>query len=368
MIPYENLARLNQPYMADFLDAFDAFLESGWYILGGQVKAFEAEFGTYLRPGEPLNVVGVASGLDAITLSLMASELPAGGEVIVAANSYIASILSIIHAGLVPVLVEPDPHTYNLGLPGIQSAFSTKTVAILPVHMYGKPCPMPEIVGFAETHGLIVVEDCAQAHGATVDGRQVGTWGDFGAFSFYPTKNLGALGDAGAVAVKDDQLAESLRALRNYGSHRKYHNDYVGLNSRLDEIQAAFLRVKLKALDSINTHKRELASLYRANLPSELILPVELDGVEEVFHIFPVRCSDRDGLKQYLFDCGVGTEVHYPVPPHQQPALRDRFANACFPVSEKIHQTTLSLPISPIHSAREILSISKFIQKYQFRK
>ena len=234
MIPYENLARLNQPYMADFLDAFDAFLESGWYILGGQVKAFEAEFGTYLRPGEPLNVVGVASGLDAITLSLMASELPAGGEVIVAANSYIASILSIIHAGLVPVLVEPDPHTYNLGLPGIQSAFSTKTVAILPVHMYGKPCPMPEIVGFAKTHGLIVVEDCAQAHGATVDGRQVGTWGDFGAFSFYPTKNLGALGDAGAVAVKDDQLAESLRALRNYGSHRKYHNYYVGLNSRLD--------------------------------------------------------------------------------------------------------------------------------------
>lgn len=364
MIEYENLRKLNQPFVDRYKQAFSDVLETGWYILGNQVGGFELEFGAYLSPDEPVNVVGVASGLDALTLSLMACNLPKGGEVIVAANSYIASILSILHAGLVPVLVDPDPETYNIGLEGIQSVFSSRTVAILPVHMYGKPCPMPEIMRFAQAHGLIVVEDCAQAHGAIVGGQQIGTWGDFGAFSFYPTKNLGALGDAGAVVVKDLQRAERLRALRNYGSHRKYHNNFVGLNSRLDEVQAGFLRVKLKALDSINSHKRKLASIYRANLPPELILASEFEEGEEVFHIFPVRYSARDNLKHYLLECGVNTEIHYPVPPYKQAALQDFFKNASFPISDEIHKTILSLPISPINSESDVLTVCERIYKF----
>jgi dTDP-4-amino-4,6-dideoxygalactose transaminase len=363
MIEYEELRRLNEPFFAAYQQAFKDVLDSGWYILGQQVSKFEEEFGHYLDYSGRCTI-GVASGLDALSLSLNCSNLPSGGEVIVAANSYIASILSIINEGLVPVLVDPDLETYNLSVEGINSALTSRTVAIMPVHMYGKPCPMPEIMELASKHGLIVIEDCAQAHGASINKRKVGTFGHYAAFSFYPTKNLGALGDGGAVVSHNEFNAIKLRALRNYGSHVKYQNDYIGINSRLDEIQAAFLRVKLKHLDRINEHKRNLAALYHDNLPNNLTLPIKSTGIVDVNHIYPIRHHDRDALRRYLLDNGIKTEIHYPIPPHQQKAIAHIFRKASFPVTEKIHSTILSLPISYIHTREDVEKVIDVISKF----
>ncbi len=342
MIEYESLEKANRPFFAEFEAAAKEVIEKGWYILGENVKAFEREFAAYHAVK---HCIGVASGLDALILSLMVYDFKASSEIIVPSNTYIASILAIIRAGLKPVLVEPDINTYNIDPQRIEEKITTDTVAIMAVHLYGKVCDMEPIGTVAQKYGLKIIEDCAQAHGAKYKNRQAGTLGDMGAFSFYPTKNLGALGDGGAILTNDDSLAVKLRSLRNYGSGKKYINDYLGMNSRLDEIQAAFLHIKLKHLDQINRHKRKLAALYFDGLDKRFVLPVVNDDYFDVFHIFAIRSPERDKLKAYLLENDIKTEIHYPLPPHKQQALRN-FDLGDYPVSTEIHNTILSLPIS----------------------
>ncbi|MBB2144106.1 aminotransferase [Pedobacter sp. LMG 31464] len=362
MIEYENLKLVNQPYEVKFKKALTSFLESGYYILGNQVRLFEEEFAKYC--GSKF-CIGVANGLDALYLSLIALELPKGAEVIVPSNTYIATILSIINAGLKPVLVEPKLETYNIDPNLIPKYITKNTKAIMVVHLYGKPCEMEKIVAIGEKFHLAIVEDCAQAHGAKVNGKMVGNWGVFGAYSFYPTKNLGALGDAGAIITDNEDFANKLKALRNYGSHKKYHNYYIGINSRLDELQALFLRIKLQDLNQANQHKKNLANIYFNELQDvNIILPIKQEGIKDVHHIFNIRTNQRDELQQYLFTHGVKTEIHYPIPAHQQVGYQTHFINQSFPISELIHNTTLSLPISNSLSTKEISKICTIIKQF----
>ena len=361
-IIYENLKKVNQPFYDEYKAVFSDCLDTGWYILGDKVREFEAAFAKYCGAKY---CVGVASGLDALFLSLKAFDFPPGSEVIVPSNTYIATILSILQAGLVPVLVEPDIQTYNIDPTKIEAKISSRTCAIMPVHLYGKSCKMWEVMEIANRYGLKVIEDCAQAHGASARGKKIGTFGHFGAFSFYPTKNLGALGDAGAVVTDDESLANTLRRLRNYGSEIKYYNQEIGYNSRLDELQAAFLLVKLKKIETITTHKRRLADLYFDGLKNDFILPHRESDFYDVYHIFNVRTKERDRLKAYLLDNRVGTEIHYPVPPHQQQALKNIDFKEAYPLSEEIHRTTLSLPISYSHSEEEIKYVIQVMNQFK---
>lgn len=350
-IEYENLALLNNSFFKEFEESFKEVLKSGWYILGDKVKKFEQEFSKY---NNSLNCVGVASGLDALILSLASLNLEKESEVIVPSNTYIATILSVLQNSLKPVLVEPQIETYNIDPILIEKSITSKTKAIIIVHMYGKSCEMDKIIEICEKHNLVLIEDCAQAHGAKFNSQNVGTFGSFGAFSFYPTKNLGALGDGGAILCNESIFLDKLRKLRNYGSDRKYYNEMIGYNSRLDEIQAAFLSIKLKKLDQINAHKRKLANLYFDNLKSDYILPSRNDKNYDVFHIFNIRHEKRDKLKEFLLKNNIKTEIHYPVSPNNQTALQNYFSDQKFPISELIHSTTLSLPISFFHSEDEI--------------
>jgi dTDP-4-amino-4,6-dideoxygalactose transaminase len=334
-------------------------LESGWYVLGKKVKTFETEFARFC---ETRHCIGVASGLDALMLALKAYDFPIGSEVIVPSNTYIATILSILHCNLKPVLVEPELKTCNINPALIEQHISPKTKAIMVVHLYGKSCNMKAIMDIAECHQLPVIEDCAQAHGAKYKDKQVGTFG-IGAFSFYPTKNLGAIGDAGAITTKNDVLAQKLRSLRNYGSEKKYQNDYVGYNSRLDEVQAALLSVKLKFLTEITDHKRTLAYIYLSGLKKDFICPVVSENYFDVYHIFNIRHPKRDVLKDYLLQHGIKTEIHYPIPPHKQHAMQEIIAG-CYPISEEIHRTTLSLPISYGHTEDDIYRIVEVLNKF----
>jgi dTDP-4-amino-4,6-dideoxygalactose transaminase len=362
MIEYENLSLVNKPYEKDFKSKFEQVLNKGWFVLGSEVEDFENEFATYC--GSKF-CIGVASGLDALFLSLLVLELPKDSEVLVPSNTYIATILAIIQAGFKPVLVEPDLSTYNIDPDLIREKINSKTKIILVVHLFGKPCDMERITKIAAENNLVIIEDCAQAHGALSSNKRVGSWGLFGAFSFYPTKNLGALGDGGAITTDNEDLANKLKAFRNYGSQKKYYNDYIGLNSRLDELQAAFLRIKLKQLDTINLHKQKLAEVYFSNLPEgKLILPIKSVNETHVFHIYNVRSPERDRLKEYLLKKGIKTEIHYPIPPHKQTAYKTFFKNQRFPLSEEMHQTTLSLPVSTCHSADDILVVTEAINHF----
>lgn len=362
MIEYEDLKTSNSSFESEFKEAFDSFINAGRYILGKEVELFEKEFAAYCGSNY---CIGVASGLDALYLSLIALDLPKDSEVLVPSNTYIATILSIVNAGLKPVLVEPRIDTYNINPELIENNISSATRAILVVHLYGKPCEMDTILALATQNNLSLIEDCAQAHGAKYANKKAGTWGKFGAFSFYPTKNLGALGDAGAIVTDDEKMAVKIKALRNYGSHQKYFNQYIGINSRLDELQAAFLRIKLTHLDAINKHKVQLASLYTQLINNaKIVLPVAQKNAEEVFHIYNIRCSTRDNLKEFLFKKGIKTEIHYPVAPHLQTAFRHLFADSAFPISEEIHNTTLSLPISYSHTKDDVIYISDVINGY----
>jgi dTDP-4-amino-4,6-dideoxygalactose transaminase len=360
MIEYENLRKANAPFYAEYKEAFSRILEKGWFVLGDEVARFEEEFARYCGVKY---CVGVANGLDALVLSLKSLNLLAGGEVLVPSNTYIATILSIVQAGLIPVPVEPDIRTYNIDPTLIEEKITKKTCAIMVVHLYGKACTMGPILDICDRHQLRLVEDCAQAHGALYKGQKVGSFGDLGAFSFYPTKNLGCLGDGGAVTTNNEEYANTVRILRNYGSKEKYHNEMIGYNSRLDELQAAFLRVKLNHLEEINTYKRKLAALYRENIGREYILPIEEDGYYDVYHIFNVRCSRRNELKQYLLKNDIKTDIHYPVSPNKQPALRGIMDEAC-PISEEIHNTILSLPISFYHTEDDILRVCSVLNKF----
>ena len=359
MIEYENLAKTNAPYMTSLCEAASEVIHSGWYILGQKVTAFESAFAHYLGVR---HCIGVANGLDALTLSLVALELPEGGEVLVASNTYIATILAIRHAGLVPVLVEPDITTYNINPDCLQASLSSKTRALCITHLYGRACDMTRITAFAKINNLVIVEDCAQSHGAKFHGRMTGTFG-LGCFSFYPTKNLGALGDAGAVTTDSDEWADRLRHLRNYGSKKKYFNQFAGYNSRLDELQAAFLLKKLPDLDDITAHKRILTSLYRQHLPQELLHPAALHPEQDVHHIFPIRHPQRNQLKQFLLERDIRTEIHYPVPPHRQTAMQGQFKGD-YPIADLIHNSILSLPISPATSADEVIQVCQAVQAF----
>lgn len=361
MIEYENLSLLNRPFFKEFEKKFSQVLKKGWYILGDNVLEFERNFSNYLGID---NCVGVASGLDALILSLKTCDFENGSEVIVPANTYIATILSIIHCNMTPVLVEPDIKSYNIDTKLIEEAITTKTKAILIVHLYGKPCDMDEIVRICNQYNLVLIEDCAQSHGAKYRGRKVGTFGEFGAFSFYPTKNLGALGDGGAITTNSKNSEITLRMLRNYGSSVKYYNDIVGFNSRLDEIQAAFLNIKLKYLDDINKHKRYLASIYSKYLKDDFVKPLVNEDSYDVYHIYNIRHPKRDKLREYLLKNDIKTEIHYPVPPNKQNALKEFFKGKEFPISYEIHETTLSLPISFFHTENDIHRVIEIINKF----
>lgn len=360
MIEYENLFKVNQPFIEEFKSKFAETLNSGWYILGKSVEQFEKEFAAYHNVGY---CYGVASGLDALLLALKAFEFDKGSEVIVPSNTYIATILSIIHAGLKPVLVEPDIHTYNIDPEKIEENITPKTKAIMVVHLYGKSCEMDKIVLLCRKHNLKLIEDCAQSHGAKFKGQLTGTFGEFGAFSFYPTKNLGALGDAGAVITENSSLALSIKRLRNYGSDVKYYNELVGHNSRLDEVQAGFLTIKLKKLNEINQHKRKLAKVYLENLKEDFIKPVVDDDCYDVYHIFNTRHQNRDKLREYLLKNEIKTEIHFPVPPHKQTAMKGILEGE-YPISEEIHKTTLSLPISYGTTTEEVERVVEVMNRY----
>ncbi|MGD9592058.1 MAG: DegT/DnrJ/EryC1/StrS family aminotransferase, partial [Candidatus Berkiella sp.] len=307
---------------------------------------------------------GVASGLDALILALQALDLPQGSEVIVAANAYVASILSILKVGLTPILVEPNAMDGNIDTQLIEKAITARTKAIMPVHLYGHACDMEVITALAKKYHLYIIEDCAQAHGATYYGKKVGTFSTISAFSFYPTKNLGALGDAGAVLTNDEALANKLKALRNYGSHLKYYNDYLGTNSRLDEMQAGFLNVKLPHLDKINSYKRELALIYDKHLDKHYHKPKPQDVFYDVYHIYNVHHPKREELRAYLKEHGISTEVHYPIAPYKQKALQGMFNENAYKQSDWWHATTLSLPISYFHTTDDILYVCKIMNQF----
>jgi len=351
MIAYEDLAAVNKPYLEEFQRSLNQVVSDGRLILGTNLAAFEKEFSSYCGVSQG---IGVGSGLDAINLIFRGFGFKPGAEVLVPANTYIASILGVLQAGLTPVLVEPDIQTYNLDPEKTEKAITRNTVAILVVHLYGRCAPMPALLAVAGKHGLRVIEDCAQAHGASLDGRRAGSWGDAAAFSFYPTKNLGALGDAGMVVTNDGRLGKRVQSLRNYGSEIKDVHTEIGYNSRMDELQAAFLRVKLKALDQLNDYRRELAAIYQEGLREDFIRPLITAGYHDVHHIYAIRHKQRDKLRGYLESHNIGTLIHYPTPPHRQEALASLFRHAQLPITEEIHATELSLPVSSAHTREQI--------------
>ncbi|WP_116186098.1 DegT/DnrJ/EryC1/StrS aminotransferase family protein [Pectobacterium aquaticum] len=369
MISFLDLKEVNAQYEGELKDSFSRVLKSGWYIAGNELSEFEKQFSVYCGTK---HAIGVANGLDALILTFRAwkelGKLKKGDEVIVQANTYIASVLAITENDLVPVLVEPNPVTYNLLPDTIRKAITPKTKAILPVHLYGQINPMDEIIAIAQEYNLLVLEDCAQAHGALLNGKKAGAWGDAAGFSFYPGKNLGALGDAGAITTNDDELADALKALRNYGSHKKYENLYQGVNSRLDELQAALLAVKLKYLDETNCIRQEIAKAYCSGIANRFIsLPFFPESVcEHVWHLFVIQCDNRDKLQQYLSGKGIQTLIHYPTPPHLQLAYRELgFREGSLPITESIHSKVLSLPMGPTLSDAEVQTVITVLNEYQ---
>jgi len=361
MIEYENLGKANASFFREYREAFDRVLESGWYILGEAVKKFEKDFASFTGARF---CSGVANGLDALILALKTFGFDKGDEVIVPSNTYIATILSIAHSGLRPVLVEPDIRTYNIDPALIEEKITKRTRAIMIVHLYGKVCSMDAILAIAGKYGLKVIEDCAQAHGASYKGIQAGTFGHFGAFSFYPTKNLGAIGDAGAVTTNDEDLYRTVNTLRNYGSNIKYHNELIGYNSRLDELQAALLSVKLKRMDDITRHKRALAGLYHAGLKEDFVKPDVHPDHYDVYHIYNVRHPRRDALREWLLKNEIRTEIHYPIPPNKQKAMKGLLDDTHTPIADEIHSTTLSLPISGFHDNAAIEQVIEVMNRF----
>jgi len=364
MIKFLDLKKINQPYENAFQIKLKNVLERGWYILGDEVKLFEENFAAYC---DSKYCIGVGNGFDALTLIfkgyIQLGKMQKGDEVIVPANTYIASIVSIIQADLVPVLVEPKLETYTINPNLIQDKITSKTKAILAVHLYGQLAELVSINEIAKINNLIVVEDAAQSHGAILNNSKSK---NTQAFSFYPGKNLGALGDGGAVVTNDDQLAEVLFSLRNYGSEVKYYNDFIGVNSRLDELQAAFLNVKLPNLDSDNQHRKTIANRYLSEIKNDkIMLPFWDFSDNHVFHLFVIRTPKRSELQDYLKQNGIETILHYPVPPHKQKAFKN-WNHLSFPITEKIHNEILSLPISPIMTADEVDFVIQKLNAWTF--
>ena len=363
MIKFLDLKKINERYHDEISEIVQNVVRSGWYILGNEVKLFESAFAEYCGTK---HCIGVANGLDALTLTLRAwlelGKLQEGDEVIVPANTYIATILAITENNLKPVLVEPDEKTFNISAPNIKDSITKKTKVIIAVHLYGNLCPMKEIMELANENNILVLEDSAQSHGASFNGIRAGNWGHASAFSFYPGKNLGALGDAGAVTTNEEDLAFTIRALGNYGSIKKYENLFQGVNSRLDEIQAAILRMKLESLEEDTNRRREIAIKYSNGITNSLILnPISnvssKDNLDNhVFHLYVIRTKFRDKLQSHLLDNGIETLIHYPIPPHKQKAYKS-LNYKDFPVTELIHSEVVSLPMSPVLTDSEVNQI-----------
>lgn len=361
MIKFLDLHKINERFRTEIDARIKQVLGSGWYLLGEQDKTFESHFAAFCGTK---HCIGCANGLDALNLIIRAYGWGAEDEIIVPANTYIASILAISENGCTPVLVEPDINTYNIDPELIEAKITPKTKAIMVVHLYGQAVQMEKIWNLAKKYGLKIIEDSAQAHGAFYQGRRTGNLGDASGFSFYPGKNLGCMGDGGAVTTNDDELAARLRAIANYGSEKKYHNIYKGINSRLDEIQAAILDVKLKYLDADNARRREIAKYYRENIKNpKIILPQTYDEMSHVWHVFAVRCADRAGLQNYLNSQDIQTNIHYPVAPHKQTAYKEWNALS-LPITEKIHKEVISLPISPVLTDLEVERVVEVVNAF----
>ena len=345
MIPFLSLKDVNNRFRDEIDARIKAILDRGWYLQGEENERFSRNFAAYCGTA---GAVGVANGLDALNLIIRAYGFGPGDEIIVPANTFIATILAISENGCTPVLVEPDISTYCIDPDKIEAAITPRTKAVMVVHLYGQACPMEKIWALQKKYGFKIIEDAAQSHGALYHGRRTGNLGDAAAFSFYPGKNLGAMGDAGGVTSNDLSLIEKVKALGNYGSDRKYHHIYKGVNSRLDEIQAAILDVKLKHLDADNARRREIAKFYRENITNpRIVLPQVYDESAHVWHLFVVRCDDRVGLARHLESNGIQTNIHYPTPPHKQGAYAE-WTDRSYPITEQIHRDVLSLPISPM--------------------
>ncbi|HBC3535311.1 TPA: DegT/DnrJ/EryC1/StrS family aminotransferase [Vibrio vulnificus] len=365
-VNFLELKRLNAEYEDELKQACARVIDSGWYILGRETEKFEQEFADYCGVK---HCIGVANGLDALTLTLKAwrelGKLQKGDEVIVPGNTYIASVLAVTEAELVPVFVEPNAQTHNICPEATEAAITEKTKVILPVHLYGQLADMPSIKALSAKYNLLVLEDSAQSHGAMRDGIKSGAWGDASGFSFYPGKNLGALGDGGAITTNDDELAETLRALRNYGSHVKYQNLYQGMNSRLDEIQSAMLSVKLKYLPEQTQARQQLAEYYLNEIRNPLVMLPEMAAKDaHVWHLFVVRTSYRDALVKHLLDQGIQTQVHYPIAPHKQQAYKE-FSHLSLPLTEQLQDEVLSLPMSPYFSDKERQEVVDAINSFK---
>lgn len=365
MIPFLDLKGLNAQYRAELIEACTKVIDSGWYVQGNECNKFEKEFAQYCGTKY---AIGVANGLDALILILRAYKelgiMKDGDEVIVPSNTYIASILAISQNNLVPVLVEPDINTLLINPDKIEEKITSKTRAILPVHLYGQTCEMDKINELAKKYNLKVIEDSAQSHGAYYKDKRSGNLGDASGFSFYPGKNLGALGDGGAVTTNDEELANTIKALGNYGSHKKYENLYKGVNSRLDEIQAAMLRVKLKYLDVEIEKRREIANYYLKNIKNDsIVLPTVRAEDNHVWHLFVIRTNKRDELQKHLANNEIQTLIHYPIPPHKQNAYKE-WSNESYPISEQIHDEVMSLPISGVLDFQDAEKIVQVINKF----
>ncbi|MCU7617836.1 DegT/DnrJ/EryC1/StrS family aminotransferase [Chryseobacterium sp. PBS4-4] len=366
MIKFLDLQKINLQHQAEIEAQLLEVFRSGWYLLGGKLKNFEDNLSSYIGSS---HAIGVANGLDALRLILRAyiemGVMAVGDEIIVPSNTYIASILAISDNGLIPVLVEPDINSYNFDISKIEEKISSKTKAILIVHLYGRIIFSDQLHQIAQENNLKIIEDNAQAIGAEWNGKKSGNLGDAAGFSFYPGKNLGALGDAGAITTNDDQLAVTIRALANYGSNQKYINIYKGLNSRLDEIQAAILDVKLKYIDFENVKRIDIAKRYISEIKNPKIILPELpeNEKEHVWHLFVIRTESRNELQNYLAEKNIQTLIHYPIPPHQQNAYKE-WNSMSFPISEKIHNEILSLPISPVLEHEEIEIIIKALNNF----
>ena len=375
MIKFLDLKKVNERFRTEMDAAVKCVLDSGWYLLGREVEQFEADFAAYCGVK---HCIGVANGLDALNLIIKAYGFGPGDEIIVPANTFIASILAISENGCTPVFVEPQWSTRLIDEELIEKAITPRTKAIMVVHLYGRAMNMTKVWELAEKYDLKVIEDSAQAHGAMFEGRRCGSLGDASGFSFYPGKNLGCLGDGGAVTTNDDVLAEKVRAIRNYGSDYKYHHIYKGTNSRLDEIQAAWLGVKLPHLDADNLVRAQVAARYCSEIRNPLVeLPENPDaddggryaanravgGLAHVWHVFAITCGERDRLNKWLTDNGVQTNIHYPTPPHQQEAYRE-FKDLSLPITEKIHREILSLPISPVISEEEVSEVIRLVNEF----
>lgn len=366
MIPFLDLHKVNAPYEDKYKAAFANFLDKGYYILGQEVTAFEGEFSSYCGTE---HCIGVGNGLDALRLILEGYKqlgvLASGDEVLIASNTYIATILAVLQADLKPVLVEAEAQTYSFNLEALAEAVTTKTKVIMPVHLYGQIANMDAITAIARKSKLLVIEDAAQAHGAIhSNGNRAGNLGDAAGFSFYPTKNLGALGDGGAITTNNPELAEAVRTIANYGASSKYVNKVKGYNSRLDEVQAAFLRIKLRDLDKINVARRQMANYYLSTIKNSKVSLPHYDGSKNhVFHLFVVQVKDRDGFITHIGKKGIGTLIHYPIPPHKQEALAE-FNHLKFPESERIHREVISIPLYPGLSDSDLAKIVNTINTY----